>query len=380
MTALELRAQKGKEIAENFGAVTRLDETCYKVASQRTREIYQIDSTERGWICNCPDHRFRGVKCKHIWAVEYSFQIRRLVKKETIIPVLNAQACRFCGSEKIIKKSIRHNKYGDLQRYLCKTCGKRFVINLGFEKMHASPQAITGAMQLYFTGESFRNVQRFLKLQGVNVVHQTVYNWIQKYVGLMNKYVEQLQPQVGNAWRTDELYLKVKGDMKYLFALMDDETRFWISQQVSEHKGTSDVKPMFREGQRIAGKNPTAIISDGAYNFAEATTGVFWNRNLPRSEQVKHIRDITFDGERHNNKMERMNGEIRDREKTMRGIKKTNSPILTGYQIFRNFVRPHEALEGKTPSEAAGIKVEGENKFLTLIQNASRGPTLDREI
>jgi hypothetical protein len=37
-----------------------------------------------------------------------------------------------------------------------------------------------------------------------------------------------------------------------------------------------------------------------------------------------------------------------------------------------NYVRPHEALKWKAPSEVAGIKVEGENKWLTLIQNASR--------
>ena len=42
------------------------------------------------------------------------------------------------------------------------------------------------------------------------------------------------------------------------------------------------------------------------------------------------------------------------------------------YQLFHNYVRPHMALKGKTPSEAAGIKVEGENKWLTIIQNASK--------
>jgi hypothetical protein len=73
--------------------------------------------------------------------------------------------------------------------------------------------------------------------------------------------------------------------------------------------------------------------------------------------------------------MERMNGEIRDREKVLRGLKTTNTPILVGYQIFHNYVRPHEALNGRTPSEAAGIKIEGENKWLTLIENASRHPT-----
>lgn len=40
-------------------------------------------------------------------------------------------------------------------------------------------------------------------------------------------------------------------------------------------------------------------------------------------------------------------------------------------EIYHNYVRPHEALNGKTPSEAAGIKGEGENKRTTLIQNAA---------
>ena len=31
----------------------------------------------------------------------------------------------------------------------------------------------------------------------------------------------------------------------------------------------------------------------------------------------------------------------------------------------------HQGLDGKTPAEACGIKVEGDNKWITLIQNAS---------
>lgn len=68
--------------------------------------------------------------------------------------------------------------------------------------------------------------------------------------------------------------------------------------------------------------------------------------------------------------MERLNGEIRDREKTMRGLKRNRTPILQGYQIYHNYIRPHEGLDGKTPAEACGITIEGKNKWLTLIQNA----------
>jgi len=70
--------------------------------------------------------------------------------------------------------------------------------------------------------------------------------------------------------------------------------------------------------------------------------------------------------------MERFNGELRDREKVVRGVKKTGSPLISGLQIYHNYVRPHTALEGKTPAEKAGIEIRGEDKWITLIQNASR--------
>jgi hypothetical protein len=88
--------------------------------------------------------------------------------------------------------------------------------------------------------------------------------------------------------------------------------------------------------------------------------------------RTEHIRHIRLAGDFNNNKMERMNGEIRDRERVMRGLEKKDTPILTGYQLFHNYIRPHMALNGKTPAEAAGISVRGKDKWLTIIQNAAK--------
>jgi hypothetical protein len=90
-----------------------------------------------------------------------------------------------------------------------------------------------------------------------------------------------------------------------------------------------------------------------------------------QTDGIVHNRNITLAGTHNNNKMERLNGEIR--EKVTRNLKKEDSPILTGYQIFHNYVRPHMALEGKTPAELAGIHIEGNDKWFTMIQNASKG-------
>jgi putative transposase len=120
---------------------------------------------------------------------------------------------------------VRHNDYGDIQVFYCKECGKHFFMNAGFEGMKTRPQDITAAMQLYFSGLSFRNVTKALKLRGVKVSHVAVYKWINKYVSLMEQYIEKIQPNVSDTWRADEIWVRVKGDMKYVFAVMDDRTR-----------------------------------------------------------------------------------------------------------------------------------------------------------
>jgi len=369
MATSNIREERGKAIVEASNQIKRINEKEYAVLSQSNHGVYEVLRTSIGWMCQCPDHIYRGVKCKHIFAVEFSSQIRTEVQIRRIEAETNAQACRFCGSNQIVRSGMRHNKNGDLQKYLCRSCGHYFTINIGFEKMHATPQIITSAMQLYFTGESLRNVQKFLRLQGVKVSHVAILKWIRKYVALMKKYLEKIKPQVSDTWRADELYVKIKGDMKYVFALMDDETRFWIAQEIADSKYTHDARTLFRAGVKATGKKPMTLITDGLQAYHDACNKEFWT--MKKETRTEHIRHITIRGDRNNNKMERFNGEIRDREKTMRGLKTKETPILSGYQIFHNYIRPHEGLEGKTPAEACGITIEGKNKWLTLIQNAS---------
>jgi transposase-like protein len=331
---------------------------------------------ESGWSCECPDYSYRQAECKHIHAVLFSRKIRTAVELGVLADFTTTDACVFCGSKHVIKDGLRHNKAGDLQRFACVECGRDFSVNVGFERMKHNPKAITTALQLYFSGESLRNTQKSLRLLGAEVSHKTVWKWIQKYVGLMDKYLDKITPQVSDTWRADEVFVKFRGNMKYLFAMMDDETRFWIAQQVADGKFTADVRPLFTESKRVAGKKPTTLITDGGMHFTKPFKNEFYTAKYPRTE---HIRDIRIAGKVHNNKMERLNGEFRDREKVMRGLKVVDSPILKGYQLFHNYVRPHEALKGKTPADLAGIKVMGENKWETLIRNASypRTKTID---
>ena len=58
-----------------------------------------------------------------------------------------------------------------------------------------------------------------------------------------------------------------------------------------------------------------------------------------------------------------------------RGLKKDDSPDITGIKMYHNFIRPHMSLDNDTPASRAGIEIKGDNKWLTIIQNVSAHDT-----
>lgn len=146
----------------------------------------------------------------------------------------------------------------------------------------------------------------------------------------LTKYIEKLRPVVSDRWRADELWIKIRGDMNYMFALMDDETRYLIAQEVADSKYKHDARAPFRRGKEAVGKKPALLITDGLPSYHDAFNKEFYTNTAPRSE---HANAIKLAGDMNNNKMERFNGEVRDREKVMRSLKIKSTPILSGSDL-----------------------------------------------
>lgn len=208
--------------------VKKIDNYHYKVKSKSGQGWYDVTYDGMELECTCPHYQFRHANCIHIREVEFS-PLNTVEIRKNVIDVIDVSQCPFCNCCNTVKCGVRKNRNYDVQIYKCKECNKRFSTNVGFKKMGASPEMITNAIQLYFTGESLRNTQKFLELQGIKITHKTIWNWIKKYMTLLDKYLESFTPQVSDKWRTDELYLKIKGNRKYLYCMMDDKSRFWVS-------------------------------------------------------------------------------------------------------------------------------------------------------
>jgi len=157
--------------------------------------------------------------------------------------------------------------------------------------------------------------------------------------------------------------------------MMDNETRFWIAQEVADSKFSHNAQNLLVMGKKITKKIPSVFVTDGLPAYNDAFKKEYSQKNFLHKPS-KHIRDIHFKHQLSNNNIqERLNGEFRDREKVFRGIKKADGSIITGIKLYHNYIREHMSLDGDTPAKRAGIEIKGDNKWLTIIQNATATDT-----
>ena len=123
-----------------------------------------------------------SVQCKHIWAVQFSLsRPKRKLRQELSSPV-SFDACIFCSSPSIIKFGVRHNKYGNIQKFQCKSCNNILHRELRLWEDEAQPTSNNDSHAVVL----LRRVTTGIllgrsRLIGAEVSHQTIYRWIAKY-------------------------------------------------------------------------------------------------------------------------------------------------------------------------------------------------------
>lgn len=276
--------------------------------------------------------------------------------------------CRHCGSEWVTRYGRSHGKR---QRWYCKECKRTFVVkDEGFERSKLGPEAIVKALDLYFKGLSTRKVAEYLcRAENIPVSHQTVYYWLKRYLKIIAEYVETFEPKLSGTWYADEMSLRIGGKWRWLWNVMDYETRFLLASVISSERETQDAIKAFKEALKQAKEKPRVVVTDGLPAYEDAVKRLFWSRYKDR--RTIHERHVRLEGDLTTNPIERLQGTVREREKILRGLKKEDSVIIDGFKVYYNFARVHQAL-GKTPAQQAGIGFgEGKHAWLQLLLRAT---------
>lgn len=96
---------------------------------------------------------------------------------------------------------------------------------------------------------------------------------------------------------------------------------------------------------KMTGKTPKVVITDKLASYLDVSYG----------KGAEHRQGSPFAIEDNTQKIERFHGTLKQRTKVMRGLKNIESALdfINGWLVYYNYLRPHEALDDKTPAEVA---------------------------
>lgn len=114
----------------------------------------------------------------------------------------------------------------------------------------------------------------------------------------------------------------------------------------------------------------TTVTSDGFLAYPKCIKGIFGYDNKKREFNVNHKIMNASRGDGFNIFIERLHNSIRERTKTFRGFHgsvESANAIMKGYEIFYNFIRKHQAINGCPYELATDLKLSSNNKWVELI-------------
>ncbi len=293
---MNARKQRANTMMESTGYASQFESNKFTVKSQTNPNTsYIVTKTDSSLICECMDYLTRKSDCKHIKIVLEIIMKNKCYKNNVfrIMERSQLKLCKYCDSGKIIKKGVRKNTKGTVQIFKCLDCHKRFSSNFGFEKMRYDYHIITGALQMFYAGMSTRDISNHYEMMGIDVSDVAVYKWVCKYSTMVSKYLNDIVPRTNDRVmvRADEVWIKVNGKQNYLFASMDDDSRYWLASDMAETKFQHNADKLLELTKEKIGKSPTHFVTDGLPAYLKSSKKVF-------GKKTNHIRHIHIAGKR----------------------------------------------------------------------------------
>lgn len=259
----------------------------------------------------------------------------------------NPVHCPDCDGKAIVK----YGKYKDTQLYWCKVCEKKFKADDTLFHMKLDTNLISSALNMYYEGMSIKAIRRHLEQEHEHTPSTaTIYEWIMKFTQYATDSIKDYQPKVGDTWIADETVLKIDGQNVWFWDIIDEKTRYLLASRVSRSRTTRDAQMLIDRAIKTAGKEPKTVLTDKLRSYLDVNYGKDAEHRQGNPFKVLSTGEST-------SQIERFHGTLKARTKVMRGLKSLESAIefTQGWLVHYNYLRPHEALNDRTPAKVAGI-------------------------
>lgn len=198
-----------------------------------------------------------------------------------------------------------------------------------FRWFDSSPEVIQMVVMLYVRFPlSLRNVEDLAFERGVDICHETVRKWVNRFgpmfaAKIRSKRVAAMRQHTHWKWHLDEIYVRVQGEMKYLWRAVDHEGEVLESFVTTTRDKAAALKFMKKLMKRYGCAR--SITTDGLRSYKAAMNEL----NIAERQEI---------GRWANNRAENSHLPFRRRERAMLRFRrmKTLQQFTSTHAAFHN--------------------------------------------
>jgi len=141
---------------------------------------------------------------------------------------------------------------------------------ISYARHRFPPVIIQHSVWLYFRfALSYRDVEDMLAERGIDVSYETVRRWALKFGRIYAQLIRRRRPPPSDRWHLDEVFLKIGGNIVYLWRAVDDEGEV-LDVLVQAKRDRKAALKLLRKLLKRQGYVPNAIVTDRLRSYAAA--------------------------------------------------------------------------------------------------------------
>ena len=162
-----------------------------------------------------------------------------------------------------------------------------------FRYFKTSPEIIRLAVMMYIRFPlSLRNVEDLLHERGIDITHETVRFWWNRFGPLFAKSIRKRRVQSTNysnwIWHLDEVFVRINGELHYLWRAVDHEGEV-LEAFVTKRRDRKAALKFLRKAMKRYGA-PAQIVTDKLPSYKAVHNHFNLERHSYRREEFKEYR------------------------------------------------------------------------------------------
>ena len=161
---------------------------------------------------------------------------------------------------------------------------------------------------------SLRDVELILAERGIVVSYQTIREWGLRFGRVFAAALKRRRPQPGDKWHVDEVFIRIRGKIQYLWRAVDQDGNV-LDILVQSRRNAKAAKRFFRKLLKGLRYTPRVLVTDKLKSYGAAKREVMPGVEHRQSRYLNNQAEVSHQPTRRRERHRRRIGHVQTQER-----------------------------------------------------------------